>query len=255
VIVNRVWYAHFGSGIVATPSNFGSQGSPPTHPQLLDDLAARFIAAGWSLKKLHREILLSAAWQQASASDAASLSADPDNRWLARMNRRRLDYEAWRDAMLVATGTGDFRIGGPSIPLDDPGNFRRTLYATIHRRDMSTTLTVHDFPDPTQHSPARTPTITAIQGLYALNGPLLIAQAEEMTRRIFASGAAKDRDRIREIYRRLFLRLPTKRELDIGIKFLAENGSVEDSAATASAQRWQQYVHVLLASNEFSFLD
>ena len=111
--------------------------------------------------------------------------ATPTIAWLSRMNRRRLAFEQWRDAMLVASGNLDVaKIGGPSLALDDVDNHRRTLYATIHRRDMSPTLMVHDFPDPTQHSPARTSTVTALQGLYALNGPLLAQQSRRLVDRL-----------------------------------------------------------------------
>ncbi len=184
VIVNRIWLEHFGRGLVETPSDFGVQGARPTHPELLDDLAARFIAGGWSIKNLHREILLSATWRQSSAYDETKAKADPDNKWLSRMNRRRLDFEPWRDAMLSASGALDLTLGGPSLELEAETNHRRTLYATIHRHEMSTTLQIHDFPDPAQHSPKRNPTVTALQGLYALNGPLLKSQAKALAERI-----------------------------------------------------------------------
>lgn len=247
VIVNRIWLAHFGQGLVSTPSNFGRQGSPPTHPQLLDDLAARFIANGWSMKRLHREIVLSAAWQQSSASGRAD-DVDPDNRWLARMNRRRATFEEWRDAMLLVGNQLDAAIGGASVDLDADRNHRRTLYATIHRRDMSPTLMVHDFPDPTQHSPMRMSTVTALQGLYALNGPLLLRQAEKLAARMHREFADDHRAQIQGAYLRLFSRPPTERELQLGLKFL-------DSGRHKGIRRWQQYAHVLLASNEFMFID
>ena len=117
VIVNRIWAAHFGRGLVATPSNFGQQGELPSHPELLDDLTARFIANGWLLKTLHREIVMSAAYRQSSAGDSSS---DSENKFLARMHRRRLDVESWRDAMLQASGQLDLTVGGPAIALDDP---------------------------------------------------------------------------------------------------------------------------------------
>ncbi|MFK8110993.1 MAG: DUF1553 domain-containing protein, partial [Rubripirellula sp.] len=248
VIVNRIWLAHFGRGIVSTPSNFGSQGSRPTHPELLDDLAARFIASGWSMKRLHREILLSATWQQSSVeSDRAS--ADPDNRWLSRMPRRRITFEQWRDAMLAASKSLDLQIGGASLKVDSNDNHRRTLYATIHRRDMAPTLMVHAFPDPTQHSPQRVPTVTALQGLYALNGPLLLNQSQAIVTRLERDAAEEDdRGQITRTYEWLFSRVPSARETQMGLAFLGEETENDRS-------RWEQYVHVLLASNEFLFVD
>lgn len=249
VIVNRIWLAHFGQAIVATPSNFGRQGSLPTHPELLDDLAARFIAGGWSIKNLHREILLSQTWRQSSQHNEQQADIDPANRWLSRMHHRRLDFEAWRDAMLAVSGTLDLSKGGPSVELDDSHNRRRTLYATVHRRDMSTTLQIHDFPDPTQHSPQRSSTVTALQGLYALNGPLLAEQARALSGRLRREFSEDDRARIRRAYRLLYSRAPTDREQQLGLEFLG------DAAGDERAARWTQYAHALLASNEFLFLD
>ncbi len=249
VIVNRIWLAHFGRGIVTTPSNFGRQGSRPTHPELLDDLAARFIAGGWSIKKLHREILLSATWQQASAVDETKAAIDPNNVRLWRMNRRRLEFESWRDAMLAVTGELDASIGGSSLELDSPTNLRRTVYATVHRRDMSTTLQIHDFPDPTSHSPHRSNTTTPLQGLYALNGPLLAARSAALVKQLSNDESADDETKIQRAYWRLFSRAPTQQEISIGTKFLNDVSGTEKVAA------WKQYAHALLASNEFLFLD
>src|SRR6185312_3799995 len=131
VIVNRVWKHHFGRALVDTPSDFGRQGERPSHPELLDDLAARFVTNGWSLKWLHREIMLSATYQQASTHDARKHLLDPGNRWLWRMNRRRLEVEAWRDAMLAVAGTLDRTLGGPPAELSDANNRRRTVYGTV----------------------------------------------------------------------------------------------------------------------------
>lgn len=247
VIVNRIWCEHFGQGIVDTPSNFGAQGNRPTHPGLLDDLAARFIAGSWSLKRLHREILLSATWQQSSAPNSNSDRADPDNRWLSRMNRRRLTIEQWRDAMLAVSGTLDYQQGGPSQAIDTAENRRRTIYATVHRRDMSPTLMVHDFPDPTQHSPRRSATVSPLQGLYTLNGPLLSNQSRQLADRL-RNEADENHQRIVFAYQLLFSRLPTPREVELGLSYL-------DRSPEDERQRWQQYAHVLLASNEFIFLD
>lgn len=250
VIVNRIFLAHFGRGIVATPSNFGRQGDTPSHPRLLDDLAARLIAEGWSLKWLHRELVLSAAWRQAASTSPEKLAADPPNRWLSRMETRRLDVEPWRDAVLSVSGALDHRVGGPSQPVDDANNRRRTLYATVHRRDMAATLMVHDFPDPTQHSPARSVTTTALQGLYALNGPLLLGHADRLLERLQReAGDASAAQRIERVYRLLYGRGPTMGERELGVAYVSAGDGEE------AAERWQSYLHVLLAANEFMFVD
>ena len=249
VIVNRIWLAHFGQGLVATPSNFGQQGSRPTHPELLDDLAARFIENGWSIKWLQRQILLSATYQQSSLSDPTKIAADPNNRWLSRMNRRRLDFEAWRDAMLAASGVLDLTVGGPSLNLEDAGNHRRTLYSTVHRRDMSTTLQIHDFPDPNQHSPQRLATTTPLQGLYALNGPLLAQQARLLLERLQREHPDNDPARVDRAYQLLFSHSPTESQRRLAERFLSEDQS------DSTDERWEQYLHVLLASNQLQFVD
>ncbi|MCS7023135.1 MAG: DUF1553 domain-containing protein, partial [Gemmataceae bacterium] len=117
VMVNRVWMHHFGQGLVRTPGNFGLRGEPPSHPELLDYLAAEFMEHGWSVKYLHRLILLSNTYRQSSIADAASWQADPDNRWLARWGRQRLEFEALRDALLAVAGRLDRQIGGPAVDL------------------------------------------------------------------------------------------------------------------------------------------
>jgi hypothetical protein len=250
VIVNRVWMHHFGAGLVATPSYFGTQGARPTHPELLDDLAARFVASGWSLKWLHREIVLSAAYQQTSSPDARKQAIDPDNRWLWRMNRRRLDVEAWRDAMLAVSGTLSRQVGGPALDLGQPGNTRRTLYGLVRRRELHDLLRLNDFPDPLTHSAVRVPTTTALQQLFTLNSPLLRHQAEALARRLQAE-AAGPQPRIRRAYTLLFGRPPTDRELLLSVAFLTEG----KPGGQAERDRWLEYAQVLLASNELLFID
>lgn len=249
VIVNRIWLAHFGRGLVSTPSDFGQQGSPPTHPELLDDLAARFMANGWSIKQLQREILLSATWQQSSAFDAQKSQADPDNLWLSRMNRQRLNFEAWRDAMYASTGMLDAMMGGRSLELDEKDNQRRTIYSTIHRRELSTTLAAHDFPDANQHSPMRTPTTTALQGLYALNGPLLAGQAVALCERLDREMLKDEITRVDRAYWLLFSRPATEQEKQLCINFLGDSCDDQRHAS------WKQYAQVLLAANELLFVD
>ncbi|MEE2639076.1 MAG: PSD1 and planctomycete cytochrome C domain-containing protein [Planctomycetota bacterium] len=269
VIVNRVWLAHFGQGLVDTPSNFGQQGSRPSHPFLLDDLAARFIRKGWSIKQLHREIVLSATWRQTSSPHPKSRERDVDNRWYSRMNRRRLDFEEWRDAMLQAGGRLDLEVGGPAGELETENNFRRTLYATVHRRDISVTMRTHDFPDPTQHSPRRSSTVTPLQGLYALNGPLLTRQAELLVERLNRH-SGEDSTRIHFAHEILFGRSPSAEEIKLALRFLySANQSVTragnkgggrsapgpDTSKRVPLERWIQYAHVLLAGNELMWID
>jgi hypothetical protein len=246
VIVNRVWQHHFGRGLVATPSEFGNLGDPPTHADLLDDLTTRFIAHGWSLKWLHREILLSAAWQQDSAAPKSEQS-DPENRLLARMSRRRLDIEAWRDAMLTASGLLDPKLGGPSESLAAETNHRRTLYGTVNRDELDPMLRINDFPEPSAHSPTRPETSTPLQMLFALNSSFLQQQSDALGARLEHEAAHSVPDRVRYAYSLCYQRSPTARELEIATRFFA--GREEDSKV------WSEYAQALLAGNEMLFID
>jgi len=246
VVVNRVWKHHFGRPLVDTPSDFGRQGEKPSHPELLDDLAARFVAAGWSLKWLHREIMLSAAYRQSSAPDAAKQAIDPDNRWLWRMNRRRLEVEPWRDAMLATNGTLRTELGGAPIELTDASNRRRTIYGAVRRRDLTDLLRLHDFPDPLNHSASRIPTTTPLQQLFAMNGSLLRQEAAHLAKRLEADAPAGGEARIRRAYAILFQREPTAKEVTLASTYLGPK---------PAADAWTRYAHVLLGSNEFLFVD
>src|SRR5690606_21506668 len=164
-----VWGWHFGQPLVRTPSNFGALGDRPSHAELLDDLAARFIAQGWSLKWLHREIVRSATWRQSSVHEATYGQTDPDNRLLWRMNRRRLEAEVWRDAVLAVTGELDLERGGPSQKLGDPENRRRTIYGVVSRQKPADLFRLFDFPDAKVHGEQRQLTTTPLQQLYLLN--------------------------------------------------------------------------------------
>ncbi len=247
VIVNRVWKHHFGVGLVETPSDFGRQGARPSHPELLDDLAARFMAEGWSLKWLHREVLLSATYRQASAHDGARHAVDPDDRWLWRMPRRRLEVEAWRDAMLAASGDLVREVGGPPQDLGDARNRRRTLYGTVKRRDLHDMLRLNDFPDPTATSAGRVPTTTPLQQLFVLNSPFVQRQAATLARRLAADEPGGTEARVRRAYALLFGRPPRDREVRLALDFLGE--------ARGSVPAWASYCQALLGSNEFLFID
>ncbi len=245
VIVNRVWQQHFGRGLVATLSEFGAQGEAPTHPALLDDLAARFIAHHWSLKWLHREILLSAAWQQDSRAPESE-RADPENRLFARMARRRLDIEPWRDAMLAASGLLDRKLSGPSEPLSSDKNHRRTLYGTVYRDEIDPMLRINDFPEASAHSPARQETSTPLQMLFALNSSFLQQQADALAKRV-ENPCASLEERVQRAYSLTFQRTPTEKDLALARRFFQAREN--DPAA------WSEYAHALLASNEMLFLD
>jgi hypothetical protein len=250
VIVNRVWMHHFGRGLVDTPSDFGRQGSRPTHPELLDDLAARFAASGWSLKWLHRELLLSAAYRQASDHDERKFALDADNRLLWRMSRRRLDVEAWRDAMLAVVGTLDLKQAGPAQNLDDRANRRRTVYGRVDRRNLHDMLRLYDFPAPESHSPKRDPTTTPLQQLFVLNSEFLRRRAEELAGRARMESGDSLEEQIDGIYQLTFGRMPTERERLIASEFLSQS-----PAGWPRDELWTEYAHALLASNEFLYVD
>jgi hypothetical protein len=241
VIVNRVWGWHFGRPLVATPSDFGHTGALPSHPELLDDLTARFVQGGWQLKALHREIVLSATYRQASAPGSAALAADPDNRWLSHMNRQRFDIESLRDSILATCGTLDARPTGPSTDLGAAGFRRRTLYGKVSRRAPAELHRLFDFPDSKRHSESRVVTTTPLQQLYLLNAPFLMDQAEALV-------ASLDRRQgeaalTRTLFRRILLREPTAAEGELARELIGRE------------RRWSLLAHALLVSNEFLHVD
>ncbi len=251
VFVNRVWQQHFGRGIVGTPSNFGLLGERPTHPELLDYLASRLMESGWSIKALHREIMLSATYRLASASDVANDERDPDNRLLWRMNRRRLDIEAWRDALLAASGNLDAAVGGPSLKLDDAGNRRRTLYAAISRHQLNSMLRLFDFPDPNLTSERRVMTTVPMQQLFVLNSEFMVRQARSLAARLAGISPGDDDARIDQLYRWVFARAPREPERQAVREFLA----AATTGGVAKLSPWEQIAQALLGSNEFAFVD
>jgi len=252
VIVNRVWLGHFGRGLVETPSNFGLLGAPPSHPALLEHLAAGFVEHGWSLKWLHRQIVASSTWRQSSRFDPADARIDPDNRLLWRMNRRRLEIEPWRDAMLAVTGEIDLAVGGPSCAADDPANLRRTIYTTVHRREPAKMLLLHDFPDPGLHAERRLETTTPLQGLFTLNSPFLAARATALAARLVREAPDGGAARLHRAHRLVFGRPARDDELFTAAEFLT---AARLDGGDAAADPWVAYAHALLGSNEFLFVD
>jgi hypothetical protein len=230
VIVNRVWEWHFGRPLVGTPSDFGTQGEKPTHPELLDDLAARFITHGWSLKWLNREIMLSSVYRQASRMRPEAEQADQVNALYWRINPRRLDVESYRDSILRAAGTLDETMYGVSEDLDR-GSVRRTVYGKVSRARLSNLLKLYDFPDPLQTSPGRDLTTTSLQQLFIMNSAFMRDQAAAL---------AQSADGVGALYRRVLGRDPDAKELALASDYLKQ-GTME------------QYAQVLLASNEEIF--
>jgi hypothetical protein len=237
VIVNRVWGWHFGQHLVGTPSDFGAQGLQPTHPELLDDLAARFVANGWSFKWLHREIMLSATYRQSSRPRAEAVEADPTNQLLWRMNPRRLDIEAYRDSLLQAAGKLDRTMYGPSEDIDT--GRRRTVYAALSRgRSSADVMKLYDAPPPMQHTPMRYLTINPLQALFVMNSAFVQRLASELADAV-GTGVAPA-EVVKTLYRNVFSRDATQDELALGVKYLA-------GADVA------RYAQALLSTNEVIF--
>ncbi|MGQ0634777.1 MAG: PSD1 and planctomycete cytochrome C domain-containing protein [Planctomycetaceae bacterium] len=277
VIVNRVWQHHFGSGLVATSSDFGYRGAPPSHAELLDYLARSLIDEGWSLKNLHRRIMLSAVYQQASEVRPAAAAIDPENRLLWRMNRRRLDFEPMRDALLAAAGRLDLTLGGRPVDLfASPFSQRRAVYGFIDRQDLPGTFRAFDFASPDVSTPQRPQTIIPQQALFGMNSPFVIEQARHLAAQAVAQGSSSAEETVRWLYRQTFARAPAADEVALGARFLTESeageqASVEasedsgESSANSGKERGgppaaglstlEQYAQGLLLANEFVFVD
>jgi hypothetical protein len=251
VMVNRVWLYHFGHGLVRTPSDFGVRSDPPTHPELLDWLAARFVEDGWSLKKLHKRIMMSAVYQQASGVSADLYKLDPENRLLVRQNRKRLDFEGLRDSMLSASGKLDPVMYGKPVDLfKAPFTGRRSVYGFIDRSNVPGTMRAFDVASPDQHSPQRFQTTVPQQALFLMNSPFAAEMAKGLATRPEVAAAKTPEEKIRVLYRITLGRNPTAAELALGREFVADA-----NPAGSGFGKWEQYAQVLLLCNEFAFVD
>ena len=305
VMVNRVWMRHFGTPLVKTPSDFGVRTEPPSHPGLLDHLAVQWIRQGWSMKALHREMLLSATYRMASDPEAAGLSrkalarataADPANALFWRMNRKRTDFEAMRDGLLAVGGNLDPKVGGLAVAIHDTDTPapRRTLYGFIDRQNLPGILRSFDFASPDTSSSGRFQTTVPQQALFWLNSAFVAGQARALIARPDVKALDGDA-RVKRLYALAFQRAPTRRELAAAREFLRQASPLPKTAVTSMGEAatvpateaakpaartdgdsgkrggrasskapakppeplgpWEQYAQVLLAANEFSFID
>jgi hypothetical protein len=274
VMVNRLWQWHFGEGLVRSPDNFGNLGQRPTHPELLDWLARQFVASGWSVKAMHRLIMLSSTYQMSTRHDEAAAAADPENRLYWRFNRRRLEAEAVRDALLAVSGR--LRAGSPGTLIQTKNHAyvnttggggsikyseitHRSVYLPVVRSGLYEVFQAFDFADPSASNGQRVPTTVAPQALFMLNDQLVLKSSEAMAGRLLAREGLDDRGRVEQAYRLAYGRRPTEAEaaralgyLDRFNTFLASG----DMASTARPLRaWQTLCQALLASSEFLYLD
>jgi hypothetical protein len=255
VIVNWAWQHHFGQALVRTPDDFGIRGQPPTHPKLLDYLASKLLDDGWSLKKLHRRIMLSAVYRQGAIEDSAARIVDPDNKLLWRMPRRRLELEAMRDSMLAVSGELDTKLGGrPFDFLSKPVVPRRSIYAFINRDIVSSLASTFDAANPNACTATRPETNVPQQTLFALNSDFIQDRAIALASVKEIATAGTDEDRIRTLYQRAYSRLPEPDELQLALRFVQSQTETSQSGKTAT-NLWHRLAHVLLASNEFIFVD
>jgi cytochrome c553 len=242
VLVNRVWLHHFGQGIVSTPDDLGNQSDPPTHPELLDYLALHFMQDGWSIKKLHRQIMLSNTYQQSSANNPRYAQLDPQNHLLWRANIRRLDFEEIRDSVLALGGQLDLTMGGAPVPLDvGAGGFshRRTIYGKVDRRNLPEVYGQFDFANPDITTGRRYETTVPQQALFMMNNPLVV----ELARRLVNEDEFKEQSgreaRIQFLYERIYQREPTDVEIKLGDRYI-EDSPAPDQITDASREEAQQ---------------
>jgi len=256
VIVNRVWMHHFGEPMVSTPSDFGTRSTPPSHPDLLDYLATRLQQDHWSLKSLHRVIMLSGAYQQAGFDRPACRQVDPENRLLWRFPRRRLDLEAMRDTLLFVSGRLDPRMGGRPVDVaGDPKNGRRTVYGLVDRQSLPAVFRAFDFASPDQSAERRPRTTVPQQALFSMNAPFVIEQARALAARPDVVGAATDEKRIAALYRAVLARSPLPREVQATARFLALPVSSRSGSGRSQLSGSEQLAQVLLMTNELLFVD
>jgi hypothetical protein len=262
VFVNRLWQHHFGEGIVRSVDDFGVLGQPPTHPELLDYLAVQLVKNGWSMKEMHRMMLVSSTYQMSSRGDAKVDERDPENKLLHKMPVRRLEAEAIRDAMLAVSGRLDKTMYGPGVmphltsfmvgrgrpsasgPLDGGG--RRSIYLNVRRNFLTPLFLAFDYPTPFSTMGRRSVSNVPAQALTLMNNPFVLQQAGEWAKRTVAEGKQSDRDRIGRMYETALSRPPSEVEVRAMLDYLQ---------AHSGPQAWSDLAHVVFNLKEFIFLD
>jgi len=288
VMANRIWEHHFGQGIVPTPDDLGTRSEPPSHPELLDYLASRFVEEGWSVKKMHRLIMLSSVYQQSTANNPRFAQIDPNNRLLWRANIRRLEFEALRDSLLAIGGDLDETMYGRPVDLEkEPFSTRRTVYGFIDRSDVADVLVNFDVANPDLPSGQRHETTVPQQALFLMNSPLVVEQAKRLVALPEFRACMDDTGRVEFLYQRVYQRPPRPEETRLGLEFIADTPEPEPVAVRDNAvqpisndgsfrpgqyaqqqgrkgnagrrrkplKAWEEYAHALLQSNETSFVN
>jgi hypothetical protein len=274
VIFNRVWRWHFGRGLVASTENFGHLGAAPTHPQLLDWLAADFVESGWSIKNLHRTIMLSNTWQLSSATSEQSEAADPENRFYWRASPRRLEAEELRDALLAVSGQLSSEAGGSMLHVGNRefifnhtskdetsyDSHRRSVYLPVIRNNLYDGFSLFDYTDASVPNGNRGTSTVATQALYMMNSPLCLEASAALAARLQQEAAEDTTARIQRLYELAFARPATAEETDRLLQFVEQlktslqQQDGEQSDSDRVHQAWTAICQSVLASNEFVYI-
>jgi hypothetical protein len=266
VMVNRIWEGHFGEGLVRTPNNFGLMGELPTHPELLDYLAKRFVEGGWSIKKMHRTMMLTSLYQSSSEGTAQSWETDPFNRLWSRFTRRRITIEEMRDSWLQFSNTLDLKTGSifdqtgggggmargrgaGAIPFDT--SRLRTVYLPVSRNGIFTPMVLNDFVDSTTSAGDRPETIVAPQALYLMNNAFVSAQADGLAKVLLAAGNASDDDRVRHAFRIVWNREPDTNDVERAVEFMKRY----PAGANGPSAAWSGFCRTLMSANQFHYIE
>jgi hypothetical protein len=266
VMVNRIWQGHFGQGLVRTPNNFGIVGERPTHPELLDWLASEFIEQGWSVKKMHRLIMLSSAYRMSSDVTAAKRGKDPDNRLLSRFSLRRMTVEEIRDSLLQLDGSIDLTMGGTLQTGDGTDNEfsdarkslhpdnskRRTVYLPLRRSNLATLLTLFDFGDGTTSTETRSETNIAPQALFMMNSKFVEERSRSVAQRLLQTEST-DAERVDRAWWIILAREPGSDERSAALNYIREfpAKSGNDDVRLLS---WSSFCRALISSNDFIYI-